>query len=167
MRIRKANRTTPDGFTLVELLIVLVLVATLSVAAVPSISSTLGGMEATALAREIATDMRYAQALAVRTGIRHRVSYWAPGQAYAVRYEDNGGWSLCQHPVTKKPWRVVLDEHSRYAGLTLKRSQFGSSEYLYWDKFGAPEAGGFVTFTLGNCTRTVRVAPLSGKVTVE
>jgi prepilin-type N-terminal cleavage/methylation domain-containing protein len=159
--------TRRRAFTLVEVLIVVVVVATIAVAAMPSISATLDSMKATALAREIATDMRYAQILALKTGVRHRVSFYAPGQAYAVRRDNGGSWDLCTHPVTKKPWKAVLDDASRYAGLTMGESQFGSSDYLYYDKFGSPEAGGAVTFTLGGVTRTIRVAPLSGKITVE
>ena len=155
------------AYTLVEVLIVVVIVATLAVVALPAVSTTLDSMKATALAREIAADMRYAQTLALKTGVRHRVSFWTDGQAYAVRRENGSAWDLCTHPVTKKPWEMTLDDKSRYAGLTLKDSQFGSSDYLYYEKFGAPEAGGFVTFTLGGVTHTINVAPLSGKITVN
>jgi prepilin-type N-terminal cleavage/methylation domain-containing protein len=166
-RTRRSAATTAPGFTLAEVLIVIVIVATLAVAAAPLLSSSIEQMQADALAREIATDIRYAQARAVRTGIRHRVSFWIEGQAYAVRYWDDGSWELCQHPVSRKPWRFEIDEHSRYAGLRLKDAQFGEEEYLYWDPNGSPDAGGLVTFTLGRNTRTLHVAPLSGKVTVE
>jgi prepilin-type N-terminal cleavage/methylation domain-containing protein len=155
------------AFTLVELLIVLIIASTLAVAAVPSISATMTQMNADALAREIATDIRYAQMLAVKTGVRHRINFWPPGQAYAVRYENGGRWDLCTHPVTKKPWRPVLDEHSRYSGLTLKEARFGGNDYLIFDTYGSPHNGGYVRFGLGNLTRTIRLAPLSGKVTVE
>jgi len=167
------KRTTPPcparrrAFTLVEILIVVVVVGTIAVAAMPSISETLDSMKATALAREIATDMRYAQTLALKTGVRHRVSFSAPGQAYAVRRARGSSWDLCTHPVTKKPWKLMLGDTSRFAGLTVGDSQFGASDYLYYDNYGSPEAGGSVTFTLGGVTRTIRVAPLSGKITVE
>ena len=161
------TRRPAPAFTLAELLIVMFLISTLAVAALPSISATMEHMTATGLAREIATDMRYAQTLAVQNGVRHRVSFWEPGQAYAVRREDGGSWTLCTHPITKREWRVALGEHSRYGGLTLKDSQFGADDYLYWDALGSPQSGGFVTFTLGSTTRTIRVAPLSGKITVQ
>ena len=164
---RNATSKSCPGYTLVEILIVVIVIATLAAAALPTLSSTLQSMKATALAREIATDMRYAQTLAVKTGIRHCVFFWEPDQVYAVHWDDDGTWELCTHPVTKKPWKMELDEHSRYAGVALKESQFGSSDSLYYDRFGAPDAGGYVTFTLGATTRTIRVAPLSGKITVE
>ena len=155
------------AYTLVEVLIVVVVVSTLAVAALPAASTALGNMKATALAREIATDMRYAQTLALKTGVRHRVSFSTDDQAYAVKRENGGSWDLCTHPVTKKPWQVTLGGKSRYAGLTLKDARFGASDHLYYDKFGAPEAGGFVTFALGGATHTINVAPLSGKITVN
>jgi prepilin-type N-terminal cleavage/methylation domain-containing protein len=165
--VARAPRAPRSAFTLVEILIVLVIAATLLAVAAPTASKTLEVTKANALAREIAADIRYGQVLAVKTGVRHRVSFWTGGHAYAVRYEDGGSWTLCTHPITKKPWRYVIDDKNRYAGLTMRDSQFGSSDYLYWDKFGAPESGGTVTFTLGDTKRVVRVAPLSGKVTVE
>lgn len=164
---RAAPGNGQAGFTLVELLIVTVIVSTIAVAAAPLFTDTLESMKATALAREIATDVRYAQELAVRTGVPHRVSFWPPGYAYAVLRWDNGGWELCEHPVTKKPWQAALDEHSRYAGLTIEEARFGGSTDVTFDTFGAPDNGGYVRFTLGKSTRTVTVAPLSGKITVE
>jgi prepilin-type N-terminal cleavage/methylation domain-containing protein len=155
------------AFTLVEILIVLVVAATLLAIAAPTASKALEVTKANALAREIAADVRYAQVLAVKTGDRHRVSFWSEGQAYAVRRDNGGRWDLCTHPITKKEWRIALGDKTRYAGLTMGKSQFGAAAYLYWDKFGAPESGGTVTFTLGDISRTIRVAPLSGKVTVE
>ncbi|MFO7898831.1 MAG: prepilin-type N-terminal cleavage/methylation domain-containing protein [Planctomycetota bacterium] len=159
--------TPRSAFTLIELMIVILIVGTLAAAALPTLDAGLDQMSADALAREIATDVRYAQELAIKTGVEHRVAFWHNDQAYAVDRADGDGWTLCEHPVTKKPWRMALGEHSRYAGLRLKDSQFGSSDHLVWDRFGSPESGGSVTFTLGGGTRTVRVAPLSGRITVE
>jgi len=155
------------AFTLVEILIVVVVTSTIAVAALPSISATLDNMKVTALAREIAADMRYAQTLALKTGVRHRVSFGSDAQTYEVQSENSFAWDLCTHPITKKPWSVSLDDKSRYAGLALTKSVFGSSEYLYYDRYGAPVSGGSVVLTLGGITRTIRVAPLSGKITVE
>jgi len=163
-RVAAAPRS---AFTLVEFLIVVLVVSTLAATALPTLSTAMESMKAAALAREIATDMRYAQMLAVKTGVRHRVSFWEEGQAYAVRRWEDGQWELCEHPITKKPWRLVLDDRSRYGGLTLTEAQFGGSEYLYWGALGSPDAGGYVRFALGNTTRTIKVASLSGKITVE
>ena len=163
------------AFTLVEILIVVVVIATVAVAAIPAVSATLDDMKITALARELATDMRYAQALAVKTGIRHRISFEPSNEAgsdanevgYSVESEEGSAWEQCTHPLTKTAWSVSLDDKSRYAGLDLTKSVFGSSSYLYYDRYGAPVSGGAVVLTLGDITRTISVAPLSGKVTVE
>ncbi len=164
---RRGTRASRRAFTLVEFLIVVLIVSTIAATALPALSAAMESMKASALAREIATDLRYAQMLAVKTGVRHRVSFWTEGQAYAVRYENGSSWDLCTHPITKKDWQRQLDQHSRYGGLTLIAAKFGSGEYLYWDTLGSPEAGGYVTFTLGKSTRTLWVEPLSGRVRVE
>jgi len=156
------------AYTLIELLTVLVIAATLAAAAMPALAATLESFQVDGLARQIATDLRYAQMLAVKEGVRHRVSFWTAGQAYAVRRWDGGTWALRQHPVTKTPWRLEIDQHSPYAGLALKEASFGSDgEYLLWDTYGSPDNGGYVRFTLGSTTRTIHVAPLSGKISVD
>ena len=156
-----------DGFTVAELLTVIVLVSTLVVAAMPMLASNLNSLRATALAREIATDIRYAQSLAVKTGSQYCVTFWEADQAYAVRVWAGGDWQVCSHPVTKKPWKVYLSPGTRYAGLSFTAAQFGTNSYVVFDKYGSPDNGGAVTFTLGPTTRTVLVAALSGRVTVQ
>jgi len=163
----RATGAPRRAFTLVEFLIVVLIVSTIAATALPTLSTATQSMKASALAREIATDVRYAQMLAVKTGVRHRVSFGQTDQVHEVCRWEGGEWKLCDHPITKKPWRSALDDRSRYAGLTLQESKFGSSEYLYWGALGSPDAGGYVRFTLGNTTRTINVASLSGKVTVE
>jgi len=164
------RRRTPRSrraFTLVEILIVLCVVGTLAVTAVPTLSSSLESMKATGLAREIATDMRYAQTLAIKTGDQHMMWFWPPGQVYAVAVSQGAGWMIRDHPITKKPWCPWLDQHSRYAGITMREANFNGNSYVIFDEYGAPDHGGYVSFTLGEQTRTIRVAPLSGKITVE
>jgi len=159
--------TRRRAFTLVEILIVVVVVGTIAVAAMPSISATLDNMKATALAREIATDMRYAQVLAVKTGDTYRVKFRTGPQSYNVKVDQDGSWTAIDHPVTKKPWTCELDGHNRYAGIQLASVSFGGANNVEFDAYGSPNNGGAVTFTLGAVTRTIRVAPLSGKITVE
>ncbi len=168
LSLLSSSRSSHSGaFTLVEILIVVVVVGTVAAAAAPTLSETLRHMKATALAREIAMDMRYAQMLAVRTGIRHRVAFSTSSKYYTVGRWTGSGWARCQHPVTKKEWRADLTQYSRYSGLTITSAAFGSSPHVYWNPSGAPDAGGAVSFTLGGVTRTIRVAPLSGRITVE
>ena len=66
------------GFTLVEILIVILIASTLAAASIPSLSGALDRMKADALAGEIATDMRYAQELAALTQTRHRIMFFLP-----------------------------------------------------------------------------------------
>jgi len=155
------------AFTLVEILIVVVVIATIVVAAFPAISSTLDEMKATSLAREIAAAIRYAQTMALKTGDDHRVQFLVGSQEYSVQTNATGPWGKCDHPITKTTWEYTLENHRRYAGIRLTAASFNGGNSVQFDAYGAPQNGGFVTLTLGDVTRTIRVAPLSGKITVE
>ena len=155
------------AYTLVELLIVVTVISTLAVAAVPALSSALQSAKITALARETAADMRYAQMLAVKTGLSHRILFSVANQAYEVHRLEGGNWVPCSHPLTKKSWRRELKERNRNGGVTLKEVDFGGGQAVTYDKYGAPASGGYVRFALNSAVRTIRVAPLSGRVTVE
>lgn len=156
-----------SGFTVVELLIVVCIVSTLAVAAIPVLSTAFEVLKVNAVARGLAADLRYAQAQAVRSGIQHRVELSTSSQSYEVRIWDGSAWQLCAHPVTKKAWTTVLSQDSRYGGVALTSASFGTNSFVAFDKYGAPDNGGAVTLELGQTGRTVRVAPLSGRVTVE
>jgi len=62
-----SRRPTSSGFTLVELLVVMLLVASLTAVAAWSLSSTGGRSAARAAAQQFATDLRQARAFARRT----------------------------------------------------------------------------------------------------
>src|SRR5690606_17646652 len=71
------------GFTLVEVLVVLLLVAVLTALAGPSLSAYVGGSKTRRAVDRIATDLAYARMQAVRSG-RHVVVRFDPSGSYRV-----------------------------------------------------------------------------------
>ncbi|MBS3896309.1 prepilin-type N-terminal cleavage/methylation domain-containing protein [Silanimonas sp.] len=84
----------PRGFTLLELLIVLVLLATLGAIALPRLTE--GGFRSSAFAQQVAAALRYGQRLAVASGCEIQVQVHTSGSGgYSVRRRAGGSDSAC------------------------------------------------------------------------
>jgi prepilin-type N-terminal cleavage/methylation domain-containing protein len=81
------------GFTLIELVIVLVLLGVLAVIVLPRLSE--GSFRDAAFAEQVAAAFRYAQRLAVATGCEVQVDVSAAGNSYALTRRADGSDSAC------------------------------------------------------------------------
>lgn len=92
------NRTVPlrrrhRGFTLIELVIVIVILGVLAVVVLPRISE--GSFRSAAFAEQVATAFRFAQRLAVATGCEIQVEVSSATNGYAVRRRSDGTDTAC------------------------------------------------------------------------
>jgi prepilin-type N-terminal cleavage/methylation domain-containing protein len=88
---KPAARARPrvTGFTLVELLVVLVIIATLAAVAVPSMS---GALQSTALresAQRLVLTARYARSYAITHGCECRLTFDTAANTYALTYRPD------------------------------------------------------------------------------
>jgi len=167
-----------DGFTLVELVLLMVLLAFIAVVVMPRIGD-LTGSRAVAAARKLQADMAYAQELAMTQHIRYRVYFnLAPApapQGYAVVNDANGNgtWGetgeFARDPSTGGSLSVTLNT-GNYGGITLTSIGFTPS-YVEFDTLGVPYANGTalaavtsVTVSGGSTNQTVRVTNQTGTV---
>ena len=98
------------GFTLVELIIVMLIVTTMAMAVMPIFRDTYAGLKEETTIQDILSTMKYAQARAVTDGIEYRV-YFSP--------KKNAYW-LMRQTVTKefkRDFEPVLDRHGQYTVL--------------------------------------------------
>jgi prepilin-type N-terminal cleavage/methylation domain-containing protein len=152
------DRRTTRGFTIVELLLVMVIVAVCCAIGLPRYGRAVAQYRARCAAQRIVADLMLAaqearSASAPRTVVfetgnnRYRMVGIAdldqPGATYAVRLSDD-------------PYRVSLIS-----------ADFAGDATIVFDGFGAPDSGGAIVVGCGDFTRTVTVEPASGRITVQ
>jgi MSHA pilin protein MshC len=143
------------GFTLLELVIVLVILGTLAALAIPRFAPS--DNTVAAQAERLARDLRHAQTLALSQG-RTLVFAIQSATVYRVTF----GGSTITDPATLQPYQVTLDNN-----VTLTGTDTG------FDSLGRPVSAGGVlgtarVYTLSGSSRTatVTLSPVTGFVTV-
>jgi MSHA pilin protein MshC len=121
------------GFTLIELVMVLVLIGIIAAIAIPRLPST-AGSKAGAFAGKLQADIRYAQNLAMTRGTRSRVDFSVANQ-YSVLSSQTGVCSFTStfDPAASGPF-IVRVNTGMYAGITLAPSM----NCLEYDSLGRP-----------------------------
>lgn len=168
-----------DGFTLIELVIIMLILVIVAAAVIPSIGDTTG-MRMSATARKVQSDIAFAQSLAMTGGQRYRVYFNlapAPAAGYAVVNNTDGdaNWGeageFARDPVGGGTLSVTLNTGD-YAGVTISAVGFSGS-FVEFDTLGRPydnlgllAAGNTVTMAGGSATQTVTVTQQTGRVTV-
>lgn len=160
------------GFTLVELLIVLVILAIVSSVLVPSLAdSSASKLRGSALL--LAQDIQYVQAEAINTNQSLRIRFVSDTR-YQVEDPDAGvgGTSeLLRHPQLDYPahdGKYVIDfaDPGPLKGTTIRSLQFGGSRWLEFGKYGEPTTGGEVVLSSGRYLVRITIAPITGTVSI-
>ena len=150
------------GFTLIELIMVMVILSI--VAAVASMRMPGDGINVSAQAEQLASDIRYTQSLAMSRGQRFQINFTA--STYQIR---NAAGDPQVHPGTGQTAAVGLDSTvlSGYnPPLTGNILAFNSLGVPYTDATTALAGLATLTLTSGGEAITVRVAPQTGRVQV-
>jgi len=151
------------GFTLVELITVMAVVALLAWVALPrSFSSDVRLYTA---ARQLQSDIRYAQELAMTTGKRHRIRFYAtPTNQYKIVKVDGSEVDV-RHPLTRAT-SFVADLNTPPPSVQLDS---GAPSYLEFDALGRPyDSVGLLTadktISLNSAAKTITVTAETGRV---
>ncbi len=137
-----------SGFTLIELVIVMAILAVVGSIAVPRFANSLDHHRAEAAARRIAADLSYAQRQARITSSSQTMTFDLAAHQYS------GSSTLV--PLAEEPYEAAIVS-----------VDFGGDAAIIFDGFGIPDSGGAVVIQVGNRQKTISVDTDSGRATIE
>ena len=146
------------GFSMVELVCVVVIIAILSAIAVPRFCNSLARQRVEAVARRIVVDLALAQRHASSANVTQTVQFDVEANDYSLI-----GMPHPDHPGADFDIHV----HEEPSGATLVSVDFGGDQELVFDIYGVPDSGGSVVILVGNQLRTITVDPDTGKARAQ
>jgi len=159
-----ASNSTRGGFTLIEILVVIVILGLLAAVVIPSVANT-GQMQVHSAAAMLTSDIQYAQSLAISSQRPVTISFSPSGDYYTVHWSNES--DPLEHPIRKKAYVVNFRTEHGFERVELVSASFGGTTDVMFDELGAPDNAGSVVLRAGATVYTVSVASATGKVTVS
>ena len=151
------------GFTVIEILIVMVIITIAALTAVPMMSSA-SSVQIRSAASMIAADLEYAKSMAISRGQNYLVRFDQNADSYQI--EDTDGVIL--HPV-KKGFDYLVDfgNDTRLNRVDITGANFSGNPDVEFDSMGSPDSGGTVSLQAGGTTVTITVEPITGYISIN
>ncbi len=158
------GRRVFTGFTLVEIVIVVVILAIASALMIPMLSSA-GSMQLGSAANIIAADLEYAKSMAITRGQNFTVDFDEANESYEIKDQDG----VIKHPVKKGNYIVNFRTDSRLSRVDIVDVDFDSSSEVTFNYLGSPvnDNGGFIRLGADGAGMKVNVEPITGFISIE
>jgi len=163
-------RARGGGFTLAEILLVVLIIAIAAMIAVPMMGS-MDSVQIRSAANMIAADLEYAKSMAISRQEDYSVVF--PANSYYEVHDQNG---IIKHPVKKGfDYKVDFSGDSRLDKVVIESADFDSSNTITFDYLGSPYSGsgtsnplnsGTISIRAGDFTMTVSVEPVTGFISI-
>ena len=160
-------RDKSGGFTVVELLIVVVIIAIAALLAVPMITSA-AGIQVRSAANMVAADLEYAKSMAISRGQDFSVVFDATAESYQIFEDQSGTLVPIEHPVKKGfDYVISFQNDSRLDKVDIADVDFNSTGRVTFDCLGSPDSGGIITLQAGETIMRISVEPVTGFISIQ
>ncbi|MBN2375548.1 MAG: prepilin-type N-terminal cleavage/methylation domain-containing protein [Sedimentisphaerales bacterium] len=172
---KRTVKNSAAGFTLAEVLVVVVIIGIAAIIAIPMVSST-SGMQVTSAAREISSALLYAQTVSISTKNQYQVVFDTANNSYSVC--DAAG-NVIKNPVfVNELYQVDYDNDDRRKNLSLVTADFDGTNTVWFDQLGSPYAGaisaspttmnsGTITVQAGDKSMNITIEPFTGRININ
>lgn len=147
-----------QGFSLIELLVIVVLLSILAVAATPRLFNQ-ATFDAAGFHLDLLNALRYAQKNAIATGCDVQVTISASGPSYVLNYRSGGSNTSCGSGAFTEQV-PSLEGQGGFTGSASSDVVLSNDLLIVFDSAGTPNSGG--NLTVG--ANTITIEPVTGYV---
>jgi prepilin-type N-terminal cleavage/methylation domain-containing protein len=147
------HRLRHPGFSLAELVVVLIILAFLAAIAAPRVSNTLRRQRLDAASRRLIVDLELVRSQAILDGANRALTLSVAGQYYTLPSQVSVGAGS----------RVDLNA-APYEGVSLVGTSFNPAEVVY-NRLGLPQSVGAITLQAGPEQAIITLSAASGRAT--
>ena len=168
MKARKSpSSRIPRGFTLVEILVVVLILAIVAAVVIPQAVNS-SDVQVISGARLVASDLQYAQNWAITTQAPVTVTFDTVGNSYLLETLVDGKSDPVIHPMTKVAYAVNFATQGGFSRLDVVSASFPTPDIqvVTFDALGSPSSSGTVVLQAGPNVYRIDVAATTGKVSV-
>lgn len=160
------------AYTLIEMIMVIVIVAILLITVMPRFSGVNAAVKLKGAAKRVATDMRYAQSIALAQRTNTTLAFNLANNNYRAYYTLNN--TNLTDPFSRQDLFVDFYLHNQYGGITLYSVDFSGGWNLTFNDRGVPldnsgtalTADGTVVVDNGYDSLTIKVTAHTGLVSL-
>jgi prepilin-type N-terminal cleavage/methylation domain-containing protein len=155
---------TVRAFSLLELVVVLTIIATMAAVALPKFAGSMAHGRADAAADRLIADLAYARRVAIATSSSVTVSFNVADETYELRglHDPARPGTPYQVDLSADLYRAVIN-----SALFDATGAADSTVEVIFDGYGRPDSAGIVVIRVENATRTVVLDVESGRASAS